>query len=95
MNITLLTREGRKQIEAIEQAIQKDPIGFAIETMAEVSNTGRWCAAIKYIDGSWTILTFEEFNELGDHVEGGPHWSAIAEITVKLIRRAPFGENAA
>jgi hypothetical protein len=90
----MLSEEERNQHDAIEQQIAADPIGAAVDTMAELTENP-WCAVIKYIDGSWSIFGFEEFDEFGQQIENLRHWGAIADITIKRILRAPIGDNAA
>jgi hypothetical protein len=52
----------------------------------------RWTATITYIDGSCADQPFEEFSDLGRHIERGINWNAIQEIRVTLNLRSKLAE---
>lgn len=51
----------------------------------------RWIANINYRfdEGVRGILIgFEEFSDLGEVIEQGPHWDSVVDITVQRLRDA-------
>jgi hypothetical protein len=52
----------------------------------------RWKATITYVDRSWVVCNFDEFDDLGDFIEAGPNWNIIEQIGITLNYRNPIGD---
>ena len=57
------------------------------------SNEKRWRATINYVDVSQDVIPFDEFNELGEHIEHGVDWNLITSITIRLVKSTPIGKT--
>ena len=53
--------------------------------------TPRWMASINYRSNQGIVgimVGFEEFDDLGDVIEQGPHWDTVESITITRLRDA-------
>jgi len=60
-----------------------DVLSLARERHLEAMNYNgpyRWRSIIEYIDGSQSAIFFDEFFDLGFHIERGSDWNTIAEV---------------
>jgi hypothetical protein len=51
----------------------------------------RWIANINYRFNEGTrgiLIGFEEFTDLGQVIEQGPHWDSVVDITIQRLRDA-------
>jgi hypothetical protein len=51
----------------------------------------RWIANIAYRfenDVRGVLIGFEEFSDLGEVIEQGPHWDSVVSITIERLRDA-------
>jgi hypothetical protein len=53
----------------------------------------RWRAVIDFRNGSRTVATIEEIEELHPIVERGPDWNTIDKIVITLNRRSDDSDD--